>query len=49
MTDWNGLIRARELDIPPEAVEKFAPILDALLESFRPLLKDLPPSYTESE
>jgi hypothetical protein len=49
MTDWNALAEARKLDIPPEAIAKFAPIHDALEESFRPLLKDLPRSYAESE
>lgn len=47
MTDWNAIAEARMLGIPPEDVAKFAPVLDALEEAFRPLLNEL--SYTESE
>jgi hypothetical protein len=47
MTDWNAIVVARKLDIPPDDVAKFASVLDALEEAFRPLLKEL--SYTESE
>jgi hypothetical protein len=41
MTDWNALALARKLDIPPEEVAKFAPVLDALEEAFRPLVQEL--------
>ncbi len=37
--DWIAIARARNLDIPDEAVAKVAPILDALERDFRPLLK----------
>jgi hypothetical protein len=47
MTDWNAIAAARKLDVPPEDAAKSAPVLDALEEAFRPLLKEL--SYTESE
>lgn len=47
MTDWNAIAEARGLDIPREDVAKLAPVLEALEEAFRPLLKDL--SYIESE
>jgi hypothetical protein len=47
MPDWNAIADARKLNIPPEDMAKVAPVLDALEEAFRPLLKDL--SYTESE
>ena len=47
MTDWNAIAQARKLNIPPEDLAKLAPVLDALEEAFRPLLKEL--SYTESE
>lgn len=47
MTDWNAIAEARKLNIPPEDMAKAAPVLDALEEAFRPLLKEL--SYTESE
>jgi hypothetical protein len=40
-TDWKALARARGLDIPAEAVESIAPGLQALEESFRPLLAKL--------
>ena len=47
MTDWNAIAQARKLNVPPENAAIFAPVLEALEEAFRPLLKDL--SYTESE
>ena len=47
MTDWNAIAEARKLDIPPEDVAKLTPVLAALEEAFRPLLKEL--SYTDSE
>ncbi len=37
------------VDIPPEEIARIAPILEALDEAFRPLLKELPRAYTESE
>ncbi len=49
MTDWNALATARNLDIPPEDIAKIAPVLDALEQTFRPLLKELPVAYTEAE
>ena len=49
MTDWNAVVAARELNIPPEDVAKSAPILDQLEAAFRPLVKDLPRAYSESE
>lgn len=36
-------------DIPPEQIARITPTLDALYEAFRPLLKELPLAYTESE
>ena len=41
MTNWMELARARDLDIPPEAVERIAPALDALESAFQPLLRKL--------
>lgn len=41
MPDWIAIARARNLGIPPEEVAKFAPALDALEESFRPLVRQL--------
>jgi hypothetical protein len=49
MTDWKAVAEARGLDIPPGEVAKFALALDALEASLRPLLKDLPRAYAESE
>lgn len=42
MTNWPALAAARGLDIPPAAVETIAPSLEALEQSFRPLLAKLP-------
>jgi hypothetical protein len=47
MTDWNAIVAARKLEIPPDDVAKFVPVLDALEEAFCPLLTEL--SYTGSE
>jgi hypothetical protein len=53
MTDWNGLARARGLNIPADAVERIAPSLQALEDAFRPLPAKLPhsvePAVTLSE
>jgi hypothetical protein len=53
MTNWKALALARELDIPPAAVEAVAPSLDSLEQAFRPLLAKLPftiePAITLSE
>jgi hypothetical protein len=42
MTDWTALAQARALDIPAEAVERVAPSLSALEQSFEPLKARLP-------
>ncbi len=39
----------RTLEIPPDELAKIVPILDALEEAFRPLTRELPLAYTESE
>ena len=53
MTDWIQIARARDLDIPREAVERAAPALEALEAAFRPLAAKLPhdmePAITLSE
>jgi hypothetical protein len=53
MTNWAALARARELDIPDDAVARIAPALDQLENSFKPLLRKLPytvePATTLSE
>lgn len=42
MSDWHAISEGANLQIPPEAVERIAPILDSLLESFHPLLSKVP-------
>ena len=42
MTNWKALAQARELDIPPAAVEAISPALEGLEQAFRPLLAKLP-------
>ncbi|MEP6717255.1 MAG: hypothetical protein ABJC09_16910 [Terriglobia bacterium] len=37
MTNWLELSRARNLDIPYEAIVRIAPALDSLEQAFRPL------------
>ncbi len=41
--DWNAIAESRRFNIPPEAVDKIAPLLDALEASFHPLLQKLTP------
>jgi hypothetical protein len=41
--DWAGVARSLDLDIPPQNVEAVAPVLDSLVDSFRPLLAQLDP------
>lgn len=41
MTDWNAIAQARNLDIPPEEVAEFAPVLQALEESIGRLAEQL--------
>jgi hypothetical protein len=53
MSDWNEVSESLDLKIPREAVDRIAPILDALHASFRPLLAKIPftidPAVTLSE
>ena len=49
MTDWTALAAARKLDIPADDVAKIAPVLDALEEQLRPLVRELPSAYGEWE
>ena len=49
MTDWIALAAARKLDIPPDDIAKITPVLDALEEAFRPLVRELPRAYAEWE
>jgi hypothetical protein len=42
MSDWQALAKARKLDIPPEAIDRIAPALDALAADFARLLPKLP-------
>jgi hypothetical protein len=53
MTDWKALARARNLNIPEDAVERIAPALDGLEGALRPLLTKLThstePAITLSE
>jgi len=44
MTDWKALAAARCPDIPPEAVARITPALDALEAAFRPLALQLTPA-----
>lgn len=49
--DWKALATAIAPDIPVEAVERITPSLDALEETFRPLLSRIPvdaePAYVQ--
>ena len=53
MPDWQALAKARELDIPDDAIARIAPALDQLHADFAPLLARLPhtiePAVTLSE
>lgn len=44
MPDWQALAKARELDIPADAIDRIAPSLDQLYAAFTPLLAKLPHS-----
>jgi hypothetical protein len=44
MTDWKTLAALRCPDIPPDAVVRVAPSLDALEKAFRPLAATLTPA-----
>ena len=46
VTDWNAVAKARGLDIPADEITKIAPVLDALEDAFRLLLKQL--SWTDA-
>lgn len=52
-TNWLEVARARDLNIPDDAIARIAPSLDALHAQFRPLLAELPhtvePAVTLSE
>jgi hypothetical protein len=41
VADWTRVAEGWELDIPRENIEAFAPILDGLIEAFRPLTAQL--------
>jgi hypothetical protein len=41
--DWPGVARGMKLDIPRENIEAVAPLLDSLMEAFRPLGAQLDP------
>lgn len=43
MTDWKTLATARCPDIPPDAVARIVPSLEALETAFRPLAEKLMP------
>lgn len=43
MTDWKALAAARRPDVPPDAVDRIAPALNALDADFRPLVSLLTP------
>ena len=53
MPDWQALAKARQLDIPQEAIDRIAPALDALDADFTRLLPKLShtvePAITLSE
>lgn len=53
MPDWQALSKARNLDIPPDAIDRIAPSLDALDADFTRLLPKLSntiePAITLSE
>jgi hypothetical protein len=42
MDDWKSIAEARGLGIPAEEVAKLVPVMEALEQSFRPLLGALP-------
>jgi hypothetical protein len=42
MSDWHAVSENADLKIPRDAVDRIAPILDALHASFRPLLSKIP-------
>jgi hypothetical protein len=42
MTNWTAIAHARDLDIPPAALEALSTALDGLEQSFRPLTARLP-------
>jgi hypothetical protein len=44
MTDWKTLAAIRCPDIPPDAIARIAPSLDALEQAFRPLAAALTPA-----
>jgi len=41
MPDWQALAKARKLDIPPDAIDRIAPALEALDADFSRLLPKL--------
>lgn len=41
--DWRAITRSSGLDISPSDLDRIVPPLEALEESFRPLVKDLMP------
>jgi hypothetical protein len=41
--DWKKIARAKGLPIPDQDLEGIAPVLDALEDAFRPLVRALPP------
>ena len=41
--DWKSLATARGLSLGPKELESVVQPLDALEQTFRPLLRDLPP------
>ena len=43
MKDWRGLAQAGGLGIPAAEMDRIAAPLDALEETFRPLVRDLTP------
>jgi hypothetical protein len=43
MADWKSMAEALRLGIPPNELARAAAALDALEESLRPVLRDLPP------
>jgi hypothetical protein len=43
MKDWTSIAKAAGLDIPAKDVGRIAPSLNALDETFRPLVRNLTP------
>jgi len=43
MKDWRGLAQAGDLGIPAKELDRIVPPLEALEETFRPLIRDLTP------